>query len=754
MGGLRATTRGSSRADVAAGRDMTSAATEGSAAWHERRQHNRDLALLYAKKKIAIFPSSGKTPLIPAWQNRDTEMTDDQREDAATRYRERHDGREPIHIGSTSSTAVIRKMWRAFPDAVPSISTGPSGLLVIDADQINDGPSLLRKAFDDHGGIASEVPLTNTQSGGLHLFFKNDRKLGSRAGAMKDLGCDVRGLGGQVVAPLAWREDGKRYQPDPAHVKFGQTWMQDAMPTTPDFIAELIGTASGDEAPALNDADPVVKGLIDELKSTSDDSFDALFDATVGRFPLDHVRECRPDFGFLFDHPGDDHSANRLKAATFLVGAYPDMTVQHYEAFCDEWEGSGDYDDRQLAREFAKAKLSPANVSKASDGSAFGAVIDEDDDQPKALKSKGSYAFEMESDVAASASLPDWLVEEVIEAETLCVIYGAPNVGKSLAVIDMLYHVAAGKPWRGRDVKQGSVLYISVEGPNGTARRAQAWRAHHGIANGENLPMSFIRGDVDLFQDKKSAQAVVDTISILEAATGLTCRAVAIDTVNAVTPGMDENSSADVGVFLRNLRTILAKTKAAVLPVHHTGKDESRGMRGSNALLAKAETTLLVTDGLITTMKMRDGQRGQKFPFTIKILDLWTNAKGKPVGAPVALEKDRGASLGPVSETDDDISAMTPADGPAEKLAATLRAFRDRVEAIAADTGEAVWGVGLSAKEVLTALSIDRKAAGLPELKDRTIVTRLLGRLVEAGEIVKTGDNRRTEYRLSGASVI
>jgi RecA-family ATPase len=117
---------------------------------------------------------------------------------------------------------------------------------------------------------------------------------------------------------------------------------------------------------------------------------------------------------------------------------------------------------------------------------------------------------------------------------------------------------------------------MSVEGPNGTARRAKAWRAHHGIADGEKLPLAFIRVDVDLFNDKKAAQAIVEAVGLLEAMTNLQCRAVAIDTVNAVTPGMDENSSADVGVFLRNLRTILAKTSAAVPPVHHTGKDESR----------------------------------------------------------------------------------------------------------------------------------------------------------------------------------
>src|SRR5882672_2259289 len=85
-----------------------------------------------------------------------------------------------------------------------------------------------------------------------------------------------------------------------------------------------------------------------------------------------------------------------------------------------------------------------------------------------------------------------------------------------------------------------------------------------------------------------------------------------------------------------------------------TGKDESGGMRCSNALLAKAETTLLVNDGLITTMKTGDGQRGQKFPFEIKIVNLWENDKGKVEGAPVAIERERGASLGTVDDSEDD----------------------------------------------------------------------------------------------------
>jgi hypothetical protein len=96
-------------------------------------------------------------------------------------------------------------------------------------------------------------------------------------------------------------------------------------------------------------------------------------------------------------------------------------------------------------------------------------------------------------------------------------------------------------------------------------------------------------------------------------------------------------------------------------------------------------------------------------------------------------------------EDPDDYSSLTPAD----KLAATLRVFNERVESIAAETGEAVEKIGVMKKEIFSALNKDRQVSGLPELKDSTIVSRLLGRLAEDGEIVKSGDNRRTEYRIA-----
>jgi hypothetical protein len=704
---------------------------------------NLQNAIMLAKVGIAIFPSSGKVPLVPRYNKLDSEITAEERAAAIAEYREKHDGKRPVHVGCTTDVDVVKRMFRKHPTAVPSISCGPSGLVVFDCDTKHDGPRLFEEFCDVNGGLPEGAFSVTSQSGGKHHYLLNDGAFTNRAGTLKrDCGTDVRGIGGQTVAPGSVREDGKTYGTHADLIALLRAYTNRTLPSVPGFIRTAIGEASEGETP-LNDRDPEVKSLLDQLGADEWPDFETTFDANIGKYCLECVRDRAPEFGELYDSPGEDRSQNRFTACRYLVAAFPGLTVTEYAAFCDEWGGSGEYDHRQLAREFAKAKRSPISIQ--STGAAFGAVIDDDDGEATDRR-PAKLPFEFESDVAASAVLPDWLIGEVIEAETLCVIYGAPNSGKSLAVLDMLYHVATGKPWRGRDVKRGSVLYISVEGPNGTARRAKAWREHHGVANGESLPLAFIRVDVDLFNDRKAAKAIVEAVALLESMTGLPCRAVAIDTVNAVTPGMDENSSADIGVFLRNLRTILAGTNAAVMPVHHTGKDESRGMRGSNALLAKAETTLLVSDGVLSTVKMRDGQRGQRFPFKIKILNLWADEKGKPVGAPVVIEPESGAALTAVE--DDDEAVPLPSDKPEDKLRATLRALEECAAEQAEITGDAITESGVSKGQVFARLNRDRKAAGLTVFKDPTIATRLLDKLVKAGQAVRVGANRRTEYRI------
>jgi hypothetical protein len=75
---------------------------------------------------------------------------------------------------------------------------------------------------------------------------------------------------------------------------------------------------------------------------------------------------------------------------------------------------------------------------------------------------------------------PEYIVDELIEAETLGLIFGDPACGKSFLAVDIALSVATGTQFHGKDVRQGSVFFIAGEGHNGLARRFEAWSKDKG----------------------------------------------------------------------------------------------------------------------------------------------------------------------------------------------------------------------------------------------------------------------------------
>ncbi len=349
-----------------------------------RQIFNRKIALHYAAHGIAVFPSSGdgkKTPLVKRFTILDKNITDEDRKAAEAEHKA--EGRKLVHIGSTTSPAVINKMWDAYPNAVPSISTGANGLLVVDPDRKKNGPTLLLEAFEEHGGIPNAVPVTRTRDGGMHLYYKNDRDLPSSAGLLSDLGCDVKSNGAQVIAPHAWQMDGRKYTPDPNHVRLEEAWKNDAIPPTPEWLAKLIGT----KPDRANISAVRERELVKQLENTEWESYEDDFDPTLGKYDLEELKRKDPKFAELYDNPGSDCSRNRMKAASRIMGkkrGWPDMALASLSVFIRNWPGAGvyvdgkptagEFDDRQIVREWAK------NYDPYSEGEAFEAVEIEDDE--------------------------------------------------------------------------------------------------------------------------------------------------------------------------------------------------------------------------------------------------------------------------------------------------------------------------------------------------------------------------------------
>lgn len=96
----------------------------------------------------------------------------------------------------------VADWWLQFPHRNIGLATGSrSGFFVLDIDPKNGGADALA-VLEDQNGRLPRTYSVRTGSGGRHYYFKMpDWDLGNSPGQLKGTGIDVRGNGGQVIAP-------------------------------------------------------------------------------------------------------------------------------------------------------------------------------------------------------------------------------------------------------------------------------------------------------------------------------------------------------------------------------------------------------------------------------------------------------------------------------------------------------------------------------------------------------------------------
>jgi RecA-family ATPase len=215
------------------------------------------------------------------------------------------------------------------------------------------------------------------------------------------------------------------------------------------------------------------------------------------------------------------------------------------------------------------------------------------------------------------------LIEGLLDIGAMSGIVGATGAYKTGQAIDFGGHIALGRPWRGRKVRQGSVLYLAVEGGWGIAERLAAWRKYHEV---ESTAGAFyvVPEPIDLAHGEADARLLLHRIAELKLSAPL--EFIAVDTTSRALAGGDENSPKDMGQFVRCCDIIRAETRAHLCTVHHLGKDESRGARGHSLLKAALDTEITAVKsgaiGTIEVTKQRDHPEGQRFGFTIEMVEL------------------------------------------------------------------------------------------------------------------------------------
>lgn|SRR5262245_2747516 len=228
------------------------------------------------------------------------------------------------------------------------------------------------------------------------------------------------------------------------------------------------------------------------------------------------------------------------------------------------------------------------------------------------------------------------IVHHLIAASEASVWYGEPGSGKSVLAEDLGLHVAAGRIWHGRAVRQGAVLYVALERAGVVARRAIAFGMEHELAA---LPFGMVRGPLD-FRDPRTADSVVATINGLATRHGVAPTLVIVDTVSRALCGGDENSPKDMGLLVAGMSRIQAAGLHLAM-THHQPAEKER-MRGHGALLGAADTTVHVFKSgatrLAEVVKSSDHEEGQRVAFTLDSVIVGQDEHGDTITAPVVVE--------------------------------------------------------------------------------------------------------------------
>lgn len=210
---------------------------------------------------------------------------------------------------------------------------------------------------------------------------------------------------------------------------------------------------------------------------------------------------------------------------------------------------------------------------------------------------------------------PEWIVHGVLPAASLAVVYGDSNSGKTFFILDMALAIQRGLEWRGLRTRQRQVAYVCAEGASGFTSRLRAY-AHHNDTTLGALGMRVL-GDAPSLMDEKDAAEVTRGILAFGGAD-----VVVVDTLSRVLHGGNENDAVDMNLAVRHCDKISrALGGALVILIHHTGKDASKGARGSSTLRAAADAEISVEDvngrRVATITKQKDGENGAAFGFEL-----------------------------------------------------------------------------------------------------------------------------------------
>jgi hypothetical protein len=267
---------------------------------------------------------------------------------------------------------------------------------------------------------------------------------------------------------------------------------------------------------------------------------------------------------------------------------------------------------------------------------------------------------------------PAYLIKGIIPRVGLIVAWGPPKCGKSFFVFDLMMHIALGWDYRGRRVRQGSVVYCALEGCSAFKNRVEAFRLAKLADNAAAVPFHLMASPLSLVGDHAALIA-----SIRAQPSCAPPAAVVIDTLNRSLAG-SESDDRDMAAYVQAADAIRDAFNCAVLIVHHCGHEGTRP-RGHSSLLGAVDAQIAVkrdaADRVIAIVEhLKDGPQGDELSSHLEVVDLGADDDGDRITSCVVEPADA--------------AQPSPKTNPATRLPAGAKAALNALQYAVDEVGE------------------------------------------------------------------
>lgn len=468
---------------------------------------------------------------------------------------------------ATTDPATIESWWtHLYRDHGVGIATG-GGLFVLDVDVSGDkvGDETLQDLEDAYGPLP-ETPTVVTGSGGRHYYFKAPAGMVIRNDAGKRLGAglDIRGEGGQVVAPPTLGTL-QRYEwelsPTETPVAPAPPWLlallQPPAPAPPPTPAPAVDP--GESIAATYNAETNWHGLL-----TADGW------TLTATLPDGECRWTRPGkderagISATTGHGGGDY----LKVFTSSIPELEQDRAYSRFGYLAATAYGGDRSQCARALRNAQAPTVPT-ITPWQPSAALPVTEGATRIELAHLVDWGRFWDDDHSD-------EEWIAYPVIPTGRAISLYAPAKAGKSTVTLAISAAVATGRPVLGKRTHPvAEVLYLDYE-----MTPADLQQRLLELGYGPDDDLSHLH--YALLPSMPPLDTVEGAVALLEVVDATGAQLVIVDTFGRAVAG-EEDHADTVRDFYRHTGLSLKARGITYLRTDHSGKDVAKGMRGSSA---------------------------------------------------------------------------------------------------------------------------------------------------------------------------